>query len=188
MYVTELLPPHNDLIIFQGAWHLDKGCLAPSVWGCAVRFIRLFGCPDPCRRYAVFGRGRNPASQSVVGFAVMFLLFSLSGAASSLFEERDKHIFQRLLSGGVTRSDVLILSMSALGGAMFPLFMMPAFMQDFVAPLTLVYWAVDGMLGVLWRDEGIIDLRKHIAIFTPEFAGLILSVAWRGFHRGKLFS
>ncbi|WP_415910575.1 ABC transporter permease [Oleiharenicola sp. Vm1] len=50
----------------------------------------------------------NPAATRVVGgWAMMFLLFSLSGMATSLFEEKKAGIFLRLLSSPVRRSHLL---------------------------------------------------------------------------------
>ncbi len=47
------------------------------------------------------------ATRSVGGWAVMFLLFSLSGAATSLFDEKKAGLFQRLLSAPVRRTHIL---------------------------------------------------------------------------------
>lgn len=189
----------------------------------------------------IYGKGKNPAAQSVAGWALMFLLFSLSSAASSLFEERNNGIFHRILAAPVTRSHILaskfifsaslglmqmlvlmvfgdllfdvitsthqllplllistatsaaatafgmllaafsksqaqasglatllILSMSALGGAMFPIFMIPDAIRTFVSPLTPIYWAMDGILAVLWRDASI----AQIALPTTVLFGI----------------
>lgn len=207
----------------------------------------------------VFGRGKNPAAQSVGGWAVMFLLFSMTGAASSLFEERDRGLFLRILAGPASRSHVLwskfvflgslgllqmfvlitfgevafdiidspaqvlplfvvslaaaaaatafgmllssiaktptqanglgtffILGMSAFGGAMFPLFMIPEFIRTFISPLTLVYWAMDGILAVLWRDAGLLEVLPQVGILSA-IAMVILAVALWRFQRGDLF-
>ena len=47
------------------------------------------------------------ATRSVGGWAMMFLLFSLSGAATSLFDEKKAGLFQRLLSAPVRRTQIL---------------------------------------------------------------------------------
>ena len=47
------------------------------------------------------------ATRSVGGWAVMFLLFSVTGASTSLFDEKKAGIFQRLLASPVRRSHVL---------------------------------------------------------------------------------
>jgi ABC-2 type transport system permease protein len=206
-----------------------------------------------------FGEGINPAAQSVSGWAVMFLLFSLSGAAASLFDERNADLFHRLLAGPVTRLHILwskylfcgflglvqlavlfcygevafgivdnvgqlpglilvsvgaaaaatafgmvlcalsrspaqanglgtllILSMSALGGAMFPSFMLPAFIRDYIGPLTPVHWAMDGFLAVLWRDAGIVGILPHLGVLFGMALVVQLVASW-GFKRGDLF-
>ncbi|MBA3962543.1 MAG: ABC transporter permease [Chthoniobacterales bacterium] len=47
------------------------------------------------------------ATRSVGGWAMMFLLFSLSGAATSLFDEKKVGLYQRLLSAPVRRTHIL---------------------------------------------------------------------------------
>lgn len=47
------------------------------------------------------------ATRSVGGWAIMFLLFSLTGAATSLFDEKKAGLFQRLLASPATRSNIL---------------------------------------------------------------------------------
>lgn len=209
--------------------------------------------------HEIYGQGKNPAVQSVGGWAVMFLLFSLSASAASLMVEKREGLFMRLLSGPVTRQQILwskylfcatlgflqmgallgfgqlmygiiegvnqilplalisiagalscsafgmilaafskteaqanglatllILSMSALGGAMFPVFMLPAFIQDVIAPLTLVYWVMDGIYGVLWRDAGLAGVGQPLLVLGL-IAVVCLPVAiWR-FRTGDLF-
>lgn len=51
---------------------------------------------------------KSPGATRVVGgWAIMFLLFSVSGASTSLFEEKQAGIFHRLLSSPVSRSHIL---------------------------------------------------------------------------------
>lgn len=207
----------------------------------------------------VFGKNKNPAAQSVGGWAVMFMLFAMTGAASSLFEERDRGLFQRILAGPAGRSHILwskfifcsclglsqmiillvfgeivfdvitspaqilpllvisacaaaastafgmllasvsktpaqanglgtffILAMSAFGGAMFPLFMIPEFIRTNISPLTIVYWAMDGLLAVLWRDAGLVAILPQSAVLLVIAAGVLAIALWR-FQRGDLF-
>ncbi len=47
------------------------------------------------------------ATRSVGGWAMMFLLFSLSAAATSLFDEKKAGLYQRLLSAPVRRTQIL---------------------------------------------------------------------------------
>ena len=51
---------------------------------------------------------KSPGATRVVGgWAIMFLLFSVSGASTSLFEEKQAGLFHRLLSSPVSRSHIL---------------------------------------------------------------------------------
>jgi ABC-2 type transport system permease protein len=47
------------------------------------------------------------ATRSVGGYAVMFLLFSLTGASTSLFDEKKAGLYQRLLAAPVRRTHIL---------------------------------------------------------------------------------
>jgi ABC-2 type transport system permease protein len=83
-------------------------------------------------------------------------------------------------------SMLVILSICAIGGAMFPLWMMPNFVQDFLAPMTPVYWAMDGCFAVLWRDQGAAGVMKHCAVLLTYVAVLMPVALWR-FRRSDLF-
>ena len=50
-------------------------------------------------------------------------------------------------------STILILTMSALGGSMFPRFLMSETMQK-IGLVTFNAWALDGYLKVFWRNAG----------------------------------
>ncbi len=49
---------------------------------------------------------------------------------------------------------VVILSMSAIGGAMFPSFMLPNIIK-MIGKVTPVFWAMQGFNDIFWRDQGI---------------------------------
>ena len=54
------------------------------------------------------GKVKSPmATRSVGGWAMMFLLFSLTSAATSLFDEKKAGLYQRLLSAPVRRTEIL---------------------------------------------------------------------------------
>lgn len=208
----------------------------------------------------VFGRGRNMATQSIAGFASMFLLFGLTAAATSFFEERNQQILHRLLAGPVSRGQILagkylfsvvfgfaqvvvlfafghlvfdvvarpgqvpllafialalsaaatgfgmilcaftrtaaqaqgiatllILTMSALGGAMIPAFLFPPFLRDYISPLSLVHWGMEGFLAVLWRDAGLVAILPYAGVLFL-FAAVALAVATPRFLRDGTFS
>ena len=79
----------------------------------------------------------------------------------------------------------LILTMSAIGGAWFPTFILPSFIQ-ILSKGTLVYWSMEGFLDVLWRGSGTIDILPIAGILLGMSALLnIFSVS--RFQKGKLF-
>jgi len=49
---------------------------------------------------------------------------------------------------------VIILGMSAVGGAMFSSFMIPGFIRA-LAQITPVHWAMQGFLDIFWRDQSL---------------------------------
>ena len=201
---------------------------------------------------------KNPwTTRSIGGWAMTFLLFTLTAASSSLFDERKSGVMLRLLTSPVSRDHILwskylfnmtlgigqllfmffagwilfrvdifanffnllliivaasiactsfgmllaslsqtrqqaqglgtllILSMSAVGGAWFPTSMMPSAVQ-FFSKLTVVYWAMNGFLEVLWRGVGTSSILLHIGVLLG-IGGLVNIVSvWR-FRRGHIF-
>lgn len=197
------------------------------------------------------------ATRAVGGWAMMFLLFSVAGAATSLFDERKAGLFMRLLSYPVHRvhilwskylffiglglcqlasvfiyawflyridlwpqfgpllvvclfasaactsfgmfiaavsptqavanglSTFLILTMSAVGGAWFPVSFMPEFMQK-VSQITLVYWAQEGFLRVLFQGESVLQILPVLGVLSLICGVLIAVSLWR-FRVGNLF-
>ena len=62
-------------------------------------------------------------------------------------------------------STIIILTMSALGGSMFPRFLMSETMQKF-GLLTFNAWALDGYLKVFWRDSPIWALWPQVVVLS----------------------
>ncbi|HEY0143958.1 MAG TPA: ABC transporter permease [Thermoanaerobaculia bacterium] len=60
-------------------------------------------------------------------------------------------------------SNLVVLVMSALGGSMFPRFMMPEAIQK-LGLITLNAWALDGFLKVFWREEPLFALWPQLAV------------------------
>jgi ABC-2 type transport system permease protein len=197
------------------------------------------------------------ATRSVGGWAIMFLLFSVSGAATSLFEEKKAGLFLRLLAAPVLRSHILwskylfcmglglvqltalffagrllfgidvtsnfgnlllicfaasaactafgmllaaiarspaaasglatflVLTMSAVGGAWFPTSFMPEFMQT-LSTFTIVYWAMEGFVQVLWADCTLTELLPTLGVLLGIAVVVNAVSVWR-FNRGDLF-
>jgi len=79
----------------------------------------------------------------------------------------------------------LIMTMSALGGAWFPISLMPQFIQQF-SKLTLVYWSMEGFSAVLWAGQGFRQILPLLGILGGITAVVMSLAIWR-FNRGKIF-
>lgn len=98
-----------------------------------------------------------------------------------------------MLLSAVTRSPeaaaslatLLVITMSACGGAWFPVSFMPDFMQH-IARFTIVYWAIDGFGGVLWAGNSFAQLMPALSILLGITAVAMTIAVWR-FNRSPLF-
>jgi ABC-2 type transport system permease protein len=62
-------------------------------------------------------------------------------------------------------STLIILVMSAIGGSMFPRFLMPEAMQK-AGLLTINAWAIDGFTKIFWRDEPVSHLWPQVLVLV----------------------
>ena len=79
----------------------------------------------------------------------------------------------------------LILLMCAIGGAWFPVTLMPEFIQQ-VSKLTLVYWAMEGFSQVLWANASLWELLPTLGILGGITTAVMTVAVWR-FNHGKIF-
>jgi ABC-2 type transport system permease protein len=112
-----------------------------------------------------------PLFSHLPGFAIMTIFTAAAAAAlglvlASLARSRAQ------LSGFST---ILILTMSALGGSMFPRFLMSEGMQK-VGLLTFNAWALDGYLKVFWRQAPIWQLWPQLLVLVT-LTFVFLSIA-----------
>jgi ABC-2 type transport system permease protein len=77
-------------------------------------------------------------------------------------------------------STLLILTMSAIGGSMFPRFLMPVAMQK-AGLWTINAWAIDGFTKVFWRDLPVRDLWPQVSVLLA--VGIVLFVIARRIAR-----
>jgi ABC-2 type transport system permease protein len=70
-------------------------------------------------------------------------------------------------------STIVILIMSAIGGSMFPRFLMPEAMQK-AGLLTINGWAIDGFTKVFWRDEPVSHLWPQVLVLGGIAVGLFI--------------
>ncbi len=110
-----------------------------------------------------------PLFSHLPGFLVMTAVTASAAAALGLVLATIAHS-RAQLSGFST---ILILTMSALGGSMFPRFLMSETMQK-VGLLTFNGWALDGYLKVFWRDAPLLALWPQVLVL----AGLTLIFLW----------
>ena len=108
--------------------------------------------------FAVF---KLPLFDHLGGFTVMTLVTAAAGAALGLVLATVAKT-RAQLSGFST---ILILTMSALGGSMFPRFLMSETMQKF-GLLTFNGWALDGYLKVFWYRASILDLWPQVLVLA----------------------
>lgn len=80
----------------------------------------------------------------------------------------------------------LILIMCAVGGAWFPVTLMPEFIQQ-ISKFTLVYWAMEGFSQVLWANATLLELLPTLGILGGMTAVVMTIAVWQ-FNRGKIFS
>ena len=114
-----------------------------------------------CRRTAAFDRAASAAFGMLIA-----ALAPNSQAASGL-------------------ATFVILMMSALGGAWFPVAFMPELMQQ-VAKFTLVYWSIEGFLQVLWAGSTFVELLPILGILLGIAAGVMAFSIWR-LNRKQMF-
>jgi ABC-2 type transport system permease protein len=102
------------------------------------------------------------------GFAVMTLFTAAAASAFGLMLATLAKTRAQLSGMGT----ILILTMSALGGSMFPRFLMSDTMQK-VGLLTFNAWALDGYLKVFWRDAPVWQLWPQVLVLTLIAAALL---------------
>ncbi|MFZ0688923.1 MAG: ABC transporter permease [Acidobacteriaceae bacterium] len=74
-------------------------------------------------------------------------------------------------------STLIILTMSALGGSMFPKFLMSDAMLK-VGYFTFNSWAISGYQKIFWRDQPISSLGPEIAVLVGSGAVLFVLARW----------
>jgi ABC-type multidrug transport system permease subunit len=123
-------------------------------------FLALAGFAQLCVMF-LWGRFAFglPLFSHLPGFFVMTIV--TTGAAAALALMLATIARSRAQLSGF--STILILTMSALGGSMFPRFLMSETMQR-VGLVTFNAWALDGYLKVFWRNAPIWQLWPQVAV------------------------
>ena len=107
------------------------------------------------------------------GFAVMTIATALAASTFGLLLASVSRSRMQL----VALSNMIVLAMSAVGGSMFPRFLMPEFLQK-VGYVTLNAWAIDGFQKVFWRDEPVSNLWPQVLVLCLT-AAIFFAIARR---------
>jgi len=110
------------------------------------------------------------------GFFVMTVATSFAVASFGMLLASVSHT--RAQQAAV--ATLIILTMSAIGGSMFPRFLMPEAMKK-VGLLTFNAWAIDGYTKVFWRDEPVSHLAPQVAVLLGS--GVLIFLIARRFAR-----
>ena len=118
-----------------------------------------------------------PLLEHLAGFAIMTVSTAAAAAAFGLVLATLSRTRQQL-SG---LANLLVLSLNALGGSMFPRFLMSESLQKF-SLVGFNAWALDGYLKVFWREQPLASLLPQVAVllgFTALFLLLARQLARR---------
>jgi ABC-2 type transport system permease protein len=106
----------------------------------------------------------------VPGFLIMTVATAVATSAFGLMLASVSHSRMQL----VAISNLSILVMSALGGSLFPRFLMSEKMQK-IGLVTINAWALDGFQKVFWRDEPVAGLWPQVLVLTALGAVFFLA-------------
>ncbi len=117
-------------------------------------------------------------------FGNLFLMIVCSSAAATAFG-MVLAAFSKTNAQANGLGTFLILTMSAIGGAWFPTFLLPEFIRV-LSKFTIVYWSVEGFLQVLWNGSGFLEILPYLGILIG--IGVLVNVVsfWR-FKKGDIF-
>jgi ABC-2 type transport system permease protein len=125
-------------------------------------FISLLGCAQLLVMFVwgavVFGLELR---EHLAGFAIMTI--ATAGAAAALGLVLATASRTRAQQSGM--ATILILMMSALGGSMFPRFLMPEIVQK-IGLFTFNAWALDGFQKVFWYEQPLSSLVPQVAVLV----------------------
>jgi ABC-2 type transport system permease protein len=82
-------------------------------------------------------------------------------------------------------STFLVLTMSATGGAWFPISFMPPFMQT-IGHFTITYWSMEGFSQVLWAGDSLLKILPTVALLLAISGGVMALSIWR-LNRRNIF-
>ena len=70
-------------------------------------------------------------------------------------------------------STIIIMLMSAIGGSMIPLFVMPEIMQK-IAVISVNYWGIQGFYDIFWRSLPLGEILPKMGVLVAIGCGMTL--------------
>jgi ABC-2 type transport system permease protein len=104
----------------------------------------------------------------LAGFALMTVASAAAASSFGMFLATLCRTRSQLDGVGT----IVILIMSAMGGSMFPRFLMPAWMKQ-VGLITFNAWAVDGYQKVFWYEQGPLALWPQLTVLAGIAVALL---------------
>ena len=104
-------------------------------------------------------------------FSLLLLILCISFAVSSFGVLLVSTVKTRQQLQGM--STIIIILMSAIGGSMIPITMMPSFMQK-VAVISVNYWGMEGFFDIFWRQLPLLSILPKMGILLAIGLGMTL--------------
>jgi ABC-2 type transport system permease protein len=119
-------------------------------------------------------------SMNIPGVILMILVTSVCCASFGIFLASVATSKRQVDSLGT----IIILFMSAIGGSMIPLYIMPDFMQD-IAIVSVNYWSIQGFYDIFWRELGVSELTDNLLVLGAITAAM-LGLSFYFFRRNTM--
>ncbi len=116
--------------------------------------------------WLVFGL---PIFKDIISLSLMILTTAFAVSSFGIFLVAIAKSRQQLQG----LSTIIILTMSAVGGSMIPLFVMPAIMQK-IAIVSVNYWGIQGFYDIFWRNLQLVEILPKMGILIG--IGLIMTI------------
>tara|TARA_R110000787_G_scaffold32138_17_gene84998 strand:- start:14625 stop:15740 length:1116 start_codon:yes stop_codon:yes gene_type:complete len=110
-----------------------------------------------------------PIFMDVLSLLLLILCISFAVSSFGVFLVSTVKTRQQLQG----MSTIIIILMSAIGGSMIPITMMPGFMQD-IAIISVNYWGIEGFFDIFWRQLPLLDILPKMGILLAIGLGMTL--------------
>ena len=110
-----------------------------------------------------------PIFMDVISLGLLILCISFAVSSFGVFLVSTVKTRQQLQG----MSTIIIILMSAIGGSMIPINMMPAFMQK-IAGISVNYWGIEGFFDIFWRQLPLIEILPKMGILLAIGLGMVL--------------